>query len=140
MSPLKKLVCVYMLGTAVAVAVFFIVSTFLGNVVSALVVWHVLDVLMLIGLATALAFNIHHKVHVSVPDGNQAVTRAYLEANATFYLTLGVSLVFLYNWFRFLNGSEGDVTNDIIWIIVDTMAPTALGVTGCRLWRESSRA
>ncbi len=140
MNAIKKLVCVYMLATAVAVAVFFIVSTFLGGLVSVLVVWHVLDVMMLIGLATALAFNIHQKIHISVPDGNEAVTRAYLEANATFYATLGVSLVFLYNWFRFINGSEGDVTNDIIWIIVDTMVPTALGVTGCRLWRESSRS
>ena len=140
MNGIKRLVCVYMLATAVAVAVFFIVSTFLGGLVSVLIVWHVLDVMMLIGLATALAFNIHQKIHISVPDGNEAVTRAYLEANVTFYATLGVSLVFLYNWFRFINGSEGDVTNDIIWIIVDTMVPTALGVTGCRLWREGSRS
>lgn len=71
---------------------------------------------------------------------SRPVTRTYLEANATFYAMLSISLVFLYNWLRFTNGGEGDVTNDIIGIIVGTIVPAALGVTGCRLWRGSSRS
>ena len=27
-----------------------------------------------------------------------------------------------------------------VWYVMDTMLPIILGVTGCRLWRESSRS
>ena len=75
-------------------------------------------------------------------DAGEPVTRGYLDANVAFYITTGVTILFLHNWFSFL--ATGDVslgdnhTAWVIWAVVDAVLPIILGVTGCRLWRESS--
>ncbi len=144
MGAIKKLAGAYLVVVAVAVAVFFIINIFLVNIISVLAVWHVLDALMLAGLALGLSFNYFYKSSVGRRDGNEPVTREYLEANVTFYLTAGVAILFLHNWFSFLTTgrvSQGDNhTAWVIWAVEDTMLPIILGITGCRLWREASRS
>lgn len=142
MEAIKKLVGIYLVGVSIAVAVFFIINVFLVGTISVLAVWHVLDVLMLIGLVLGMGFNYAHKQRAGGRDAGEAVTRPYLEANVTFYITAGVTILFLHNWFAFL--ATGDVSQDdnhtawVIWAVVDTVLPIVLGITGCRLWRESS--
>lgn len=142
MEAIKKLVGAYLVGVSIAVAVFFIINVFLVGTISVLAVWHVLDVLMLISLALGMGFNYAHKKRVGARDDGDAITRPYLEANVTFYVTTVVTILFLHNWFAFL--AIGDVsvgenhTAWVIWAVVDTALPIVLGVTGCRLWRESS--
>ena len=137
-------VAIYLVGVSIAVAVFFIINTFLVDAINVLAVWHVLDVLMLIGLVLGMGFNYAHKQRVGGRDAGDAVTRQYLEANVTFYITTGVTILFLHNWLAFL--STGDVSQGdnhtpwVIWAVVDTVLPIILGITGCRLWRESFRA
>ena len=95
MDGLKKLAGVYMVGVAVVVAVYFIVNNFLAGSFDLLRVWHVLDVLMLIGLALALIFN-----YASMREeggSGEAVTRRYLEVNTAFFVTAGVMILFLHN-------------------------------------------
>lgn len=144
MDAIKKLVAVYLVGVSIAVAVFFIINIFLVDAISVPAVWHVLDVLMLVGLALGMGFNYAHKRQAGGGNNGDAVTRPYLEANVTFYVTAGVTIVFLHNWFAFL--ATGDVSQGdnhtawVIWAVVDTVLPIILGVTGCRLWRESSNA
>ena len=142
MEAIKKLVGAYLVGVSIAVAVFFIINIFLVGTISVLAVWHVLDVLMLIGLVLGMGFNYAHKQRAGGRDAGDAVTRPYLEANVTFYVTTVVTILFLHNWFAFL--ATGDVsvgdnhTAWVIWAVVDTALPIILGVTGCRLWRGSS--
>ena len=144
MEAIKKLAGVYLVGVSIAVAVFFIVSIFLEQAISVLTVWYVLDILMLIGLALGMGFNYAHKQRVGGRDAGDSVTRQYLEANVTFYITTVIAILFLHNWLVFL--ATGDVSQGdnhipwIIWAVVDTGLPIILGVTGCRLWRESSNA
>ena len=142
MGAIKKLSGIYLVVVSVAVAVFFIINIFLVDAINVLVVWHVLDVLMLVGLALGLAYNYAHRQREGGRPPGDAVTRGYLEAHATFYLTAGVTILFLHNWFAFLvtgDVSQGDNhTAWIIWAVVDTMLPIILGITGCRIWREAS--
>ena len=144
MAAIKKLVGVYLVGVSIAVAVFFVINVFLVGTISVLAVWHVLDALMLIGLALGMGFNYAYKTRMSRRDAGEPVTRGYVDANVTFYITTGVTILFLHNWFAFL--ATGDVSQGdnhtawVIWAVVDTVLPIVLGITGCRLWRESSNA
>ncbi len=143
MEGIKKLAGAYLVGVSIAVAVFFIINIFLVEAISVLVVWHVLDVLMLIGLVLGMGFNYVHKSRANGGAGDP-VSRGYLEANVTFYVTTVIAILFLHNWFAFL--ATGDVSQGdnhvpwVIWAVVDTGLPIVLGITGCRLWRESSNA
>ena len=148
MDGLKKLAGVYLVGVALVVAVYFIINNFLAGSFDVLRVWHVLDVLMLIGLALALIFN-----YASMREEGrrgEAVTRRYLEVNTAFFVTAGVTILFLHNWLSLLalgpdmalgpNSLKGNHQAWIIWAAVDTLLSLVLGVTGCRVWRESSGA
>ncbi len=143
MAGLKKLGAVYMVGVAVVVAVFFIVNVLLDDEIDVLNVWHVLDVLMLVAIAIALTYNYARKQDEDGGDPSGGVTRRYLEVNVAFYLTAGVTVLFLHNWFSLLAlGSDSLDDNRraawTIWAAVDTLLPIVVGVTGCSLWREAS--
>ena len=130
-------------------AVYFIINPFLADSFDVSDVWYVLDVLMAIGLALALAFGYVRKREECGRDPGGAVTRRYLEVNVVFYLTAGVAILFLHNWFSLL--AEGSDSLDgnhqawIIWAAVDTMPPLAEGVailavsaSSCPLGPDSS--
>ena len=144
MEAIKKLAGAYLVGISIVVAVFFIINIFLVDAISVLAVWHVLDVLMLVGLALGMGFNYAHKIRVGGREAGDQVSRGYLEANVAFYTTTVTTILFLHNWFAFLvtgDVSQGDNhTAWVIWAVVDTVLPIVLGVTGCRLWRETSSA
>ena len=77
--------------------------------------------------------------------GNESdgVTRGYFEANAAFFVTAGVAILFLHSWFALLaNGSDyldGNHQAWVIWAVVDTMLPIILGVTGMPYVEEFGR-
>lgn len=143
MAALKRLGAAYLIGVAVVVAVFFIVNNVLDGDIPALTVWYVLDVLMAIALVVALVYNYSRKLDESDGDPGEGVTRRYLEVNVAFYLTAGLVILFLHNWFSLLAlGSDSLDDNRraawTIWAAVDTLLPIVVGVTGCTLWREAS--
>lgn len=140
MEGLKKLAGAYLVIVAVAVAVFFIIGSFLSDAIDVLAVWHVLDVLMVIGLALGLIFNYMAKREADGAGDGPGTFRRSLEANVAFYATAGVTILFLHNWFALLSGVslEGNDQAWVIWAAVDTVLPLVLGATGCRLWRGGS--
>lgn len=150
MAALQKLAGAYLVLVAIAVAVFFIINSFLVASLNVLSIWQVLDVLMLIGLAIALVFNYSRKSAEGGRDPGEPVTRRYLEVNGAFFLTAGVTILFLHNWFSLLAlgaeqslGGGGAPLNHqawVIWAVVDTLLPITLGITGCRLWQASSES
>ena len=144
MAGLKKLGAVFLIGVAIAVAVFFVVNTFLADSIEVLDVWYVLDVLMFVSLVIALPYNFVRKRRECDVDPGSGVTRRYLEVNAAYYLTVGVAILFLHNWFSLLaNGPESLDNNDAAWVIwaaVDTLLPITMAVTGRSLWKESAEA
>ena len=143
MSKLKKPAGAYLIGVAVIVAAFFITNPLLASALDPAKVWAVLDILMLIGLVTALAFN--YAAKRTLEEGQQphdSMSRRNLEINIAFYLTAAVAILFLHNWFSLLaQGTESLTGNHqawVIWAAVDTMQPLVLGTTGCRIVREKS--
>ena len=92
---------------------------------------------------TALAFNYAGKR--TLAEGQEldgSVSRRNLEINIAFYVTAGVTILFLHNWFSLLaQGAESLAGNHqawVIWAAVDTMLPLVLGTTGYRIMREKS--
>ena len=142
MAGLKKLVGAYLVIVGVVVAVYFSINALLADAVDVTSIWLVLDVLMFIGLVLALIFNYIRKREVEAADQDGSITRPYLECNVLFYLTAGVTILFLHNWISILaNGTsslEGNHQAWVIWATVDTLLPIAFGLSGCRLWREAS--
>ena len=116
----KKLLGAYLLGTAVFVAVWFVVNPFFD----ASGVWDVANYLMAVALVAALVFN----------------TRRMFEertVNLCLYLTVGVALLFFRNWFLEMSGADGDdSTTGLVWIVVNVLFPLTAGATGLALWRE----
>ena len=144
MAGVKKLVGAYLILVAVVVAVYFIINAFLVDTLDVQGIWYVLDVLMLIGLALALVHNYMRKKAANSADSSGPVSRAYFEANTAFYLTAGITILFLHNWFSLLaqggDSPDGNHQAWVIWAVVDTMLPIVLGITGCHLWMNSSES
>ena len=144
MLGINKSVGAYLVIVGVVVAVFFIINSLLQDSIDVQSIWQVLDILMFIGLVLALIFNYIRKREVETRDGNGSVSRPYLESNALFYLTAGVTIRFLHSWLSFLaNGPDsldGNHQAWVIWAAVDTLIPIAFGLSGCRLWREASNS
>ena len=104
-------------------------------------VWYVLDVLMVIALGLALVFNFARKLEAE-READGASGHPYLEAKIAFYLTAGVAILFLHNWFSLLalgeDSLEGNHQAWIIWAVVDVLLPLVTWATGYRLWRKAS--
>ena len=141
MKLLKQVSAQYMMWVAVAVGGFFVINPLLNESIDVVLVWQVLDVLMAIGLAAAFIVNSARKVTEGGRDPGLPVTRRYVEINAAFYLTIGVTVLFLHNWFSLLaygtDSLDGNHQAWVIWAAVDVLLPITLGVTGYRLWRNN---
>ena len=105
-------------------------------------IWYLLDVLMVIALALALIFNLARKREECRHDSNGPVTRRYLDAKVAFFVTAGVTILFLHSWFSLLafggDSLEGNHQAWVIWAAVNTLLPLVLGATGYRLWMGGS--
>ena len=141
MAGLQKLAGAYLMLLAIVVAVFFIINNFLLDAIDVMGVWLVLDVLMAIGLAAGLIYNYSRKKVVDTGSDGDGVTRGYFEANLAFFVTAGVTILFLHNWFALLaNGNDyldGNHQSWVIWAVVDTVLPLILGITGCHMWKNA---
>ena len=139
-----KLAGASLVGIGTVVAVYFIINSFLADSFEVISVWRVLNILMVIGLALALMFNYLRKREEDASDSGGTITRRYLEVNVAFFLTAGVTILFLHNWFSLLALGEDSLDGNhqawIIWAAVDVMVPLVLGVTGCRMWQAGSRS
>ena len=139
MDALRKPVGAYLVLVALAVAVFFVVNPLLVDSIDVPGVWSVIDILMLIALALGLLFAYLGKQRFDAQQSGDGVSRAYLEANVTFFAVAAVTVLFLHSWFSLLAGGADSLDGNhqawVIWAVVDTALPIVLGVLGCRLWR-----
>ncbi len=141
MNLLKQVSAISMMVIAALVGVFFVINPLLDESIDVVLVWQVLDVLMAIGLGVALIVNSARKWTEGGRDPNLPVTRRYVEINTAFYLTVGVTVLFLHNWFSLLaygtDSLDGNHQAWVIWAAVDVLLPITLGLTGYRLWRNN---
>ena len=142
LTGVKKAAGLYLIAVGVLVALNFILSPFYPAGFDVMIVWHVLDVTMLLGLCLALLFNYLYKRDSGSGDADAPVTRQYFESNLAFFVTAGLTIWFLFNWFSLLAQGDNYLLGNApawnIWNIIDLVLPITFGVTGCRLMREGS--
>ena len=132
MQILMRLIAVYLVLVAAAVAVNFIITPLYHPGGDApFPVWEVLNWFMAAGIIITVAAAFVEKRRV---DGDADLKR-YLGANTVFYSAVAIFIVFFWNWFSSLdpdNSPDGQ-----FWVVIDTLMPIVMGVAGCRLWRNS---
>ena len=89
---------------------------------------------MAAGMALALAGGYAAKRRVDADSS--ADLKRYLEVNTVFYAAAAVFLLFFWNWFSAL--SPNNSPDGQFWAVIDTLMPIVMGVTGCRMWRDSA--
>ena len=135
MSILIRVVAAYLVLVAVSVGVHFIITPLYHPGGDApFFAWEVHNWFMAVGMVLALAGSYAAKRSVDA-DGSADLKR-YLEANTVFYAAAAVFLLFFWNWFSAL--SPNDSADGQFWVVIDTLMPIVMGVTGCRMWRDSA--
>lgn len=128
---LGRVTSVYLIVLAVVVAVNFIITPLYhpgGD--EPYTVWEVLNGFMAAGMVITVVASYIQKRRVDA-DGSSDIKR-YLEANAVFYLAVVVFIIFFWNWFSDL--SPSNQPDGQYWVVVDTLMPIVMGLTGCRMW------
>ena len=128
---LGRVTSVYLIVLAVVVAVNFIITPLYhpgGD--EPYTVWEVLNWFMAVGMVITVVASYIQKRRVDA-DGSSDIKR-YLEANAVFYLAVVVFIIFFWNWFSDL--SPNNQPDGQYWVVVDTLMPIVMGLTGRRMW------
>ena len=129
----KKLLGAYLMGTAVFVAVWFVVNPFFD--VNG--VWDVANYLMAVALVAAPLLNARRTVEDRAGERGDYDFLGRAEVNLCLYLTAGVALLFFRNWFLEMSGADGDdSTTGLVWVLVNVLFPLTAVATGLALWRK----
>ena len=132
MQILNRLVGALLLLTAAIVGIYFVVDQL--EVLPLL--WGELDYLMALALVLGLIFASMRKRSLESAGLDRIVTRRYFEANLLFYGFVAMAMLFFWNWFDLLvDADPQDTDHNIVWIIVDTVAPLLWGALGIFLLR-----
>lgn len=122
-----------------AVAIHFIVSLFYDPTTegTAATVWRILDPMMVAGVFIVMLLALGAKRRRDADPDNASIDRRYLEANLTYYFSVVLLLVLLWNW---ISSEWVDPAGDmpLLWIFINTTAPPLLGSVGARLLRGDS--
>ncbi len=133
MSILIRATAAYMVLVAVAVAVHFIITPLYHPGGDApFSAWDILNWFMAVGMVITLAASYAQKRRV---DGEaSADLKRYLGANTVFYAAVAMFILFFWNWFSAL--SPNNQPDGQYWVVIDTLMPIVMGVTGCRTWHS----
>ena len=132
MQILNRLVGALLLLTAAIVGIYFVVDQL--EVLPSL--WGELDYLMALALVLGVIFAYLRKRSLESAGLDRIVTRRYFEANLLFYGFVAMAMLFFWNWFDLLvDADPQDTDHNIVWIIVDTVAPLLWGALGIFLLR-----
>ena len=134
---LKRFVALYLILLGIAVASHFLATQLYDPTLegAALDVWLVLDPMMIVGALICLVVAFFRKLEFGGFSYGLGVSRDYLEANVTFYVSAALLIMLTWNWFGV---AFVDPPNDVglVWIINDSILPLLLISTGIRLMRS----
>ena len=134
---LKYVLATFQLIVALVVGLYFTLGSGLpiedGTRVT---IWHVVNWFMAAALVIAVAASFIRKRKLG-GDPSDPVTREYFETNVTFYVALGLTLLFLWNWTATVLFASDDPPSNL-WAHVDTVFPILIAATGFQLWRQAA--
>ncbi len=130
-----RLLSVYLMVVGLAVAVHFIaVAWYHPGGDEPYPLWEILDWFMAVAIVIALISTFVHKRRHDAGDETSLIE--HISVNSVFYGTLGVGILFFWNWSHLLRES-GDA-DWLIWNFIDVALPLLLIAAGRRLWRAST--
>ena len=137
MKLVKPLVGLVHILAAIAV----VLQQILGSTYESGDVWNVLNYVMFVAILLAVIFNAARKRQNDM-SGDSGLTREYLESNFMYYITIGLSILFMYNWVaEFARGDDnGGTLTGIVWTVVNVTFVMVSSATGMYLLRPHSDA
>ena len=100
------------------------------------VLWHVFDWARAVSLPLAVIVTFDAKRRTDADSD----PRTLIRANLHFYLALGLTLLFYWNWVQ-VSWAAGDQSPDgQVFVFIDVVLPLVFVPLGLRLWSESSTA
>ena len=141
MDMFKRVVAVFLVGISMLTAAHFILSSFYPDSLDAGQLWDILNPLMAVAMVAVLVVHWLRKHRLDSAGQDGAITREYLEANLSFYTAALLTVWFFWNWFDAImaGGEQQGQTHRIIWALFDPLFIVLAGVTGCYVWRTTSR-
>ena len=137
MTVLKRLLAVLFVVVGAGLAIHFVLDPVLYDWEGGQpVLWHVFDWARAVSLPLAViaTFEAKHRTD------SGADLRTLIEANLPFYLALGLTLLFYWNWVQ-VSWAAGDQRPDAqVFVFIDVVLPLVFVPLGLRLWREASTA
>ena len=131
MEIVKRVLAVFLFAVGLAVAVNFVATPFYHDSDSTdYPVWDILNWFMAAAMVIAVVVTLLEKMRAckAVDD-----LKGHVDANAAFYASAVVLLLFLAN--SAANLADHSSQNATVWMAVDAAMPVLLGVVGMRLWR-----
>jgi hypothetical protein len=131
MSILVRVVATCLVILAASVAVHFIFTPlYHPGGETPFTAWEIHNWFMAVGMVITVAASYVEKRRM---DGDSASdVKSYLGANTVFYAAAAVFMLFFWNWFSSL--SPDNHPDGQFWVVIDTLMPIVMGVTGCRMW------
>jgi len=75
-------------------------------------------------------------------EGSRPDAVYHLAAQAGFYCTLALAILFFSLWFRLLNMADGESfseADNVAWYLVAVLNPLVLGTVGAGLWKSAGK-
>ena len=142
MEILKRLLSVFFLLVAAAVAVNWVATPLYHDGTADYWVWEAMNWPMAVAVALALIVNVWRKFGPQSGDSGGSITRQYIEVNLAFYASIVLALWFYWNWFYSLfPDSEPEAVGLIHlqwWAFINPLVVLVVGATGAHLWRDAA--
>ena len=129
-SALRKPVGGALFAYAIIYTVQVVFNTFYSGVLARGDVYRVLNYLTAVGILVSVVVVWKRKTGAGYAD---APVGRYLEAQAGFYCTLALAILFFTLWFRLLNMDDGESfsqADNVAWYLVSVLNPLVLGTVG----------
>ena len=141
MDMLKRVLAVYLVGISMVTAAHFILSSFYPDGLDAAQLWDILNPLMAVATVAVMAVHWVRKRRLDSGGKDGGITREYLEANLAFYAAALLTVWLFWNWFDAIaaGGEQQGQTHRTLWALIDPLFIILVGVTGCHVWRTTSR-
>ena len=97
-------------------------------------VYDVMNYCTAVGIAVSIAVVSAHKR--SVGGSGDSPPGRFLAAQAGFYMTMALALLFFPLWFSLLLGDTVSDVQNVGWILVSAINPLVLGTTGSFMWKS----